>query len=329
VSEGGVRGGAGAARQPPGPEPRVVFVGAVEEGRRCLAALIDSGERFAGIVTITPELRATTSGWARFDELAAAIDAPLLEVRDLNTPDNVARLAELRPDLLIVVGWTRLLGADVLALPRLGAIGFHASLLPRYRGRAPVNWALIHGEPATGNTMFFLDEGVDTGDIIDQRAIPIEDDDDVRTLYEKVSDSGTEMLLARLPALKAGTAPRRVQDHAAATIMPRRRPEDGEIDWRRDAPSLRNWVRALTVPYPGAFSTLDGRRVMIWRARAAPIAIDAPPGRLVDAGNGEVGVATGEGMLVLEQVEREGEGPVPGGALRPFLGRTFAGDRSR
>ncbi|HEY7130830.1 MAG TPA: methionyl-tRNA formyltransferase [Candidatus Limnocylindrales bacterium] len=308
--------------------PRVVFVGAVEEGRRCLAALVEAGERFAGIVTITPELRATTSGWARFDELAAAIDAPLIEVRDLNAPENVARLAELRADLLIVVGWTRLLGGEVLALPRLGAVGFHASLLPRYRGRAPVNWALIHDEPATGNTMFFLDEGVDTGDIIDQRTIPIGDDDDVRTLYEKVSDAGTEMLLAHLPALKAGTAPRRAQDHTAATIMPRRRPEDGVIDWHRDARSLRNWVRALTVPYPGAFSTLDGRRVIIWQARVGSTTTTEPPGRLIDAGEGagEVGVATGDGVLVLERIEWAGEAPVAGRELAAFVGRSFGGE---
>jgi methionyl-tRNA formyltransferase len=153
-------------------QPRILFVGAVEEGRRCLEALLAHGERFAGFVTLDPALAPVTSGWVRFDDLADAHGVPLISVRNLNTQENVARVAELAPDLILVIGWTRLLGAELLRLPPLGAVGFHASLLPRYRGRAPVNWALINGERETGNTMFYLDEGVDTGLVIDQRRTP-------------------------------------------------------------------------------------------------------------------------------------------------------------
>ena len=136
---------------------RILFVGAVQEGHRCLEGLVEAGERVDAIVTLDPELGATTSGWVPFDDLAARLDVPLLTVRDLNRPEEVVRVEALRPDLIIVVGWTRLLGEALLRLPRLGAVGFHASMLPRNRGHAPVNWALINGERETGYTMFFLD----------------------------------------------------------------------------------------------------------------------------------------------------------------------------
>ena len=309
-------------------QPRIVFVGTVAEGRRCLEALLAHGERFAGLVTLDPALAPTTSGWVRFDDLAAAHAIPLLTVRNLNAPENVDRVAALRPDLILVVGWTRLLGPELLRLPPLGAVGFHASLLPRYRGRAPVNWALINGADETGNTMFFLDDGVDTGDIIDQRRIPVLDEDDCATLYRKVADAAVDMLLEHLPALKTATAPRTPQDHRQATVMPRRRAEDGLIDWSRDARGLFNWVRALTHPYPGAFTFHGDRRLFVWRAVPDPSPHPHPPGRLLATG-GEVHVSTGDGLLRLDRVQWEGEPERPGRELADLAGVLLGGERVR
>jgi methionyl-tRNA formyltransferase len=303
--------------------PRILFVGTVLEGRRCLEALIEAGERPVAIVTLDAALAPLTSGWVPFDDIAASLGVPLLAVRDLNTEENVELVTALRPDLILVIGWTRLLGQAVLRLPPLGAVGFHASLLPKYRGRAPINWAIINGERETGNTMFFLEEGVDRGDIIDQHRIPIEDDDDCATLYEKVAVAAIEMLLAHLPALKAGRAPRSPQDELTATVMPRRRPEDGRIEWGRDARSLFNWVRALTHPYPGAFTHYDGRRLFIWRAMEGNPSTDAPPGRLVEGADGSMHVATGSGTLRLTSVQWAEEVEVDARMLRPLVGLTF------
>jgi len=302
---------------------RVLFVGAVEEGRRCLEALLSSGERFIGIVTIKDELAATTSGAVPFDDLAAAAGIPLLKVRDLNAPANVEKVRALAPDLILVIGWTRLLGADVLRIPGRGCIGFHASLLPRYRGRAPVNWAIINGEKETGNTMFFLDEGVDTGDVIAQRRIPIARDDTCATLYRKVADSAIGMLEENLPLLKTGRAPRKPQDHGLATVMPRRRPEDGIIDWTRPACALYDWVRALTHPYPGSFSTLEGRRLFVWSATQGPAGAAGPPGLILGARDRALLVATGEGSLALDRVQWEGGVETDGAELSSLTGRRF------
>ncbi len=308
-------------------QPRILFVGAVEEGRRCLAALLAEGERFAGIVTLDPALAATTSGWVPFDHLASVHGLPLLTVRDLNAPENITRVAQLRPDLILVVGWTRLLGPELLRLPPLGVVGFHASLLPRYRGRAPVNWALINGERETGNTMFFLDEGVDTGDVIDQRRIPITDQDDCATLYRKVADAAVDMLREHLPALKTGTAARTPQDEGLATVMPRRRPADGLIDWTRDARGLVDWVRALTHPYPGAFTVHRDRRLFVWRAAPAPAGPPgARPGQVL-ADDGQVCVATGRGALRLDRVQWEGGPEQPGHAVAELAGAVL-GERA-
>lgn len=308
---------------------RTIFVGAVEEGRRCLDALMARGERFTALVTLEDDLAARTSGAVPFDDAARAQGIPLLKVRDLNAEENVRKVGELRPDLILVIGWTRLLGRRLLEMPRLGCIGFHASLLPKYRGRAPVNWALINGETETGNTMFFLDEGVDTGDIIAQRRIPIAEDDTCATLYRKIADSAIAMLEENLPLLKQGRAPRRPQDHAAATVMPKRRPEDGAIDWSRGPRALYDWVRALTHPYPGAFSHLDGRRLFVWRAaRSAGVDgdADAMPGTLLGARATAMLVATGKGgILALERVQWQDGPEIDGADLSGQAGRRFDG----
>jgi len=286
-----------------------LFVGAVEEGRRCLEALLASGEPFAGFVTLKEELARDTSGAVPFDEIAALHGVPLLKVKDLNHPKNVERVRDLRPDLILVIGWTRLVGAEILSIPRYGCVGFHASLLPRYRGRAPVNWAIINGETETGNTMFYLDGGVDTGDIIAQRRIPIAAADTCATLYEKVAAAAIGMLRENLPLLKTGRAPRVPQDHARATVMPRRRPEDGLIDWSRDAAALDRWVRALTHPYPGAFTEAGGGRLFVWKASPDRGGTEtAEPGRILDVvPDSGIVVAAGRGALLLEMAQPEGE----------------------
>lgn len=314
-----------------GAEPAVLFVAAVLEGRRCLEALLKRGEKFAGFVSLDPALAPSTSGWAPFDDLAAEHGVPLIAVRDLNAPENVARVAELRPDLILVVGWTRLLGPALLRMPRLGVVGFHASLLPRYRGRAPVNWALINGERETGNTMFFLDEGVDTGAVIAQRRIPITDGDDCSTLYEKVADSAVDMLVEHLPQLRSGTAPRVPQDHRRATVMPRRRPADGVIDWNHGTRALFDWVRALTHPYPGAFTFHGDRQLFVWRAGEADARhrpVGSAPGTLLTGPAGDALVVTGDGVLRLDRVQWAGADEEPAGALAPLAGTVLGGGPS-
>ncbi len=300
----------------------LAFVGCVLEGRRSLETLLAMGERVAAVFTLRPELAAKVSGAVPWEALATQHGIPLHHVRNMNDPEALEVLRSVAPDLLFCVGWTQLLKKDVLELPRLGCLGFHASYLPTYRGRAPVNWAIINGEKQTGNTLMVLDEGVDTGDILAQRAFPIDDDDTCATIYDKVAHSEDEMIREVMPLIHDGRMPRRPQDHAQATVMPRRRPEDGIVDWTRTTKQLHDWVRALTHPYPGAFTTLAGRRVWIfkaspWRPGPGGFGVDRPqPGMWrVEGTPPRLVAGTGDGELALLRVQFDGEQELDGVAF--------------
>jgi methionyl-tRNA formyltransferase len=292
---------------------RVVFIGAVHEAQAALTALLQSPlVRIAAVITPPDEDRRLLSGAADLPGIAEAARVPLLRETDLNTPDMVARMRALEPDLMIVVGWTRLLGPDLLSVPRQGCVGFHASLLPRHRGRAPVNWAILRGDTVTGNTMMMLDPGVDTGDIVDQRTVVIGPDDTCGTVYDRVARAGADMLLTHLPALLAGSAPRRRQDPTVGDMLPRRTPAMGVIDWDRPAHAVHDWVRALTTPYPGAFGVLNGERVMVWRT-SPPRGGEpgGPPGSVLAVETGGLRVATRGGSILVTAMSGPTEPPQP------------------
>lgn len=292
------------------PAGRVVLIGAVHEALPALEELLASPVADLALVVTYAERPATRSPVlsGRVDLTGPAREAGVrvLPVRDVNAPEVVAQISAAEPDLLVVVGWTRLLKPPLLAVPRRGCIGFHASLLPGNRGRAPVNWAILRGERVTGNTMMFLDADVDTGDIVDQVEVPIGPRDTCATVYEQVGRAGAWMLARHLPALLDGTAPRRPQPRGG-DVLPRRTPEMGVVDWTRTAPELHDWVRALTLPYPGAFTSVAGRRVMLWSARVAAVPTGAEPGTVVAVRTTGVQVATGAGDLVVMLAGDPGE----------------------
>ncbi|MGW2519707.1 methionyl-tRNA formyltransferase [Streptomyces sp. NPDC001617] len=287
----------------------------MHEAQAALTALLQSPlVSVAAVITPPDENRQRLSGAADLPGAARAARVPLLRETDLNTPEAVARIRALDPDLMVVVGWTRLLGPDLLSVPRHGCIGFHASLLPRHRGRAPVNWAILRGETVTGNTMMMLDPGVDTGDIVDQRTVRIGPEDTCATVYDRVARAGAGMLLAQLPALLTGTAPRRPQDPAEGDVLPRRTPGMGVIDWDRPAQAVHDWVRALTTPYPGAFGALEGERVMVWRTHP-PCGDEpgGPPGSVIAVEPDGVRVATRTNSVLVTEMSRPTEQPQPAG----------------
>ena len=288
----------------------MVFVGAVHEAAPALKALLKADVEVVGVVTLPPEAAGRAAGFVDLAALAAPGGIPVLTSTNLNAPEEVARVRALQPDLLLVVGWNRLLGDDLLALPPRGCIGFHASLLPRHRGRAPVNWAIIRGEALTGNTMMFLAPGADTGDIIDQRRFSIEIDDTCATVYDKVGASGAEMILQHLPALLRGDAPRQPQDHGAADLLPKRTPGMGIIDWHRTPRQVHDWIRGMTHPYPGAFTWFRGHRLFLWSSMlpaGAEPAWQPEPGTLMGMEGDAVRVRVGGGSVLITRLQQENE----------------------
>jgi methionyl-tRNA formyltransferase len=257
-------------RESRGKAGRVMFVGAVHEAVPALRVLLDSDAEVIEVVTLLAERAGGTAGFVDLEPLASAGGIPVRRVANINSAESIDHARRLRPDLIVVTGWTRLLSSELLAVPRRGCVGFHASLLPRHRGRAPVNWAILRGETETGNTMMFLDAGADTGDIIDQRPVRIEPSDTCATVYDKVGAAGADMLRRQLPALLDGTAPRRPQRHDGEAPLPKRTPAMGITNWNRPARAVHDWVRALTEPYPGAFTFLDDTQVMLWSSAVPP-----------------------------------------------------------
>jgi methionyl-tRNA formyltransferase len=296
---------------------RLVFVGAVHEAEPALVALLDSPAEVVSVITVPAGQGPLPAGYVDLAPLAGAHGVPVRRCADINAAGEVEHIRRLAPDLIVVVGWTRLLGPELLAVPRHGCVGFHASLLPRYRGRAPVNWAILRGEDATGNTMMYLDAGTDTGDVIDQRRVPIGPDDTCATIYAMVAESGAGMLMEHLQALLAGTAPHRPQGPATSDILRKRTPQMGITDWHRPATAVHDWIRALTMPYPGAFGFWSGRKVMLW-ASAAPgqvasgqVASGGRPGEVLGYHDHGVRVGTADGSLLVTAMSDPGSAPQP------------------
>ena len=203
-------------------------------------------------------------------ERAARHDIPVITPEDPNAPEVVARIAALKPDFLFSFYYRRMLAAPLLALAPCGAYNLHGSLLPAYRGRAPINWAVLRGERRTGATVHRMVEKPDAGAIIAQQAVPILPDDTALDVFQKVTVAAEIALDGVLPALLAGCAPHLEQDLSQGSYFGGRKPEDGRVDWRRPARDIHNLIRAVAPPYPGAFTDLAGRRLRLLASRIEP-----------------------------------------------------------
>jgi len=256
---------------------RVLFLGYSQLGYRAVKLLPELGCAVAAVVTHRddPEERR----WYRTPaEAAAELGLPLHYAGDLAAaPGGLGAFAAgLAPDLVLSVFYRDLLPAPVLAAARLAALNLHPSLLPAYRGRAPINWVLVNGETRTGVTLHHMIGRADAGDVVGQRAIAIAPRETALSLYRKVEEEGVLLLREMLPRVAAGTAPRLPQDESLASVCGRRRPEDGRIDWSWPAARIDRLVRAVAPPWPGAFGDLEGRRAWIYRGRPAEPVVASP-----------------------------------------------------
>jgi methionyl-tRNA formyltransferase len=287
---------------------RTVWVSFDTVGRDCLDAAAEAGAEIVGVVTLPGPVDPSRSGQCSFDEVAARFDAALIETRDVNALETLNAIRKLEPELVFVVGWSQLVHDPFISLAREGVFGMHPTLLPRHRGRAPIPWAILSGLARTGVTLFeILDATADSGAIVGQVTVDIAPDETATTLYERIAAAHVELVREYVPKLVAGTAPRIAQDPRRASAWPKRTPADGIIDWETRAPYLHDWVRAQTRPYPGAFTYLGDEKVVVWSARPVEVDTDEAAGTIVaERPEGPV-VACGDGALLLEEVETNGE----------------------
>jgi len=300
-------------------QPRILFFGYSEVGYTCLDLLLDRGDNVVGL--ITHEDHPDEKIWFKTPAIAALEKGiPVFTPESVNTPEWIAKIAAMKPDLILSVYYRHMIGQAILDLPPLGAFNMHGSLLPKYRGRAPINWAVLYGETRIGMTLHRMVKRADAGAIVDQEGVDISPQDTAEQAFRKVMPCARTVLARQIDQLLAGTAIETPQDDSQATYFGGRKPEDGRIDWSRSSTEIFNLIRAVTDPYPGAFTEAGGARLMVWWAEergtgVSPVS-SSVPGEILSLD--PLIVATGDGALQLTRVEWRGN-PSPA----PRVGSTF------
>lgn len=298
--------------------PTAVVFAYHDVGVRCLKTLLSLGVEVPLVVTVQDDPR-ELKWFASVAATAAHYGLRVIAPSHASAPDLARTVGQLRPDFIFSFYYRSLLPAALLAMARHGALNMHGSLLPKYRGRAPINWAILNGERETGVTLHYMVERADAGDIVDQLAVPILEDDNAREVFNKVTVAAEIVLARSLPQLLDGTAPRRPQDLSLGTYYGRRRPEDGRIDWSQGAAAVHNLVRAVAPPFPGAFAEISGNRWWIYRTCLMQRTISPTDQPRLFGADGHCYIACRDGGLVRVDAAATSSGPVDLPALSRVL----------
>jgi len=286
--------------------PRILFFGYSEVGYECLSLLLDRADHVVAL--ITHEDNPHEKIWFQTPAVAAREKGiPVFTPESVNNPEWREKIAALAPDLILSVYYRHMIGTKILGLPRLGAWNMHGSLLPKYRGRAPINWAVLHGEPRIGMTLHRMVKSADAGAIVDQEGVDIGPRDTAEQAFRKVLPCARLVLARQIDALLAGTARETPQDDSQATCFGGRTPEDGRIAWTQTSRQIFNVIRAVTDPYPGAFADVGAARLMVWWAEPDSPATQGKrgaPGEILSLA--PLVVATGDSALELVKTEWRG-----------------------
>lgn len=290
----------------------IVFMGTPAFAVPSLEMLIAEGYTIAAVVTQPdrPQGRKKVLTPTPVKEAALRHGIPVLQPQRLRNPEAVAELAEYKPDLIVTAAYGQILPKSVLDMPALGCLNVHGSLLPAYRGGAPIQRSIINGESVTGITLMYMAEGLDTGDMIARTEVPIEDDDTAGTMFEKLSQAGAELLRRELPRLVKGRVEAEPQDDSKATYAPNLTRDDEKIDWSRTSREIYDQIRGL-VPYSGGFTLWNGEVFKVWAAAKPDSAQkpsgDAQPGTVLELHETGIVVKTGDGTLTLLTVQPSGK----------------------
>lgn len=287
---------------------RIVFMGTPAFAVPSLQMLIDRKEDITGVVT-QPDRQAGRGRILKpspVKELALKYGLPVYQPEKIRNPEFIEDFKSLSPDIAVVVAYGQIFPLSLLKIPTEGFVNVHSSLLPAYRGSAPINHAIINGEPETGITIMKLNEGMDTGDIILQETTPIESDDNAMTLHNRLSALGSKLLCESLDMLEKKLWSPVPQDHSNATYAPMLKKKDGHICWDMDALIIGNHVRGM-FPWPGCFTFLNGKRLKIHHAVAIKKTTSTPAGRIISISSRGIEVSTGKGVLLVKDLQLEGK----------------------
>lgn len=286
---------------------RIVFMGTPRFARPSLQGLLQSSHEVVGVVTQPdrPKGRGRVMTASPIKEECQRVGVPFLQPLKMKDPLVLDQLNTWKPEAIVVVAFGRILPQIVLDIPSVGCINVHASLLPKYRGAGPIQWALIRGEQKTGVTIMKMDAGMDTGGIYVQEQVTILNDDTIDTLSDRLAESGSTLLLASLAGIQDGSLQAKPQNHDEATLAPLLKKEDGLIHWNEQAQDIHNKIRGMN-PWPGAFTYLGKERWVICRSEfESPLTHNHSPGTIMEANKNKIVVATGEGIIVIRELQPE------------------------
>ena len=283
---------------------RIVFIGTVKFSANLLDELLSFRANVVGICTKSRSK--FNSDYQDLGVIASEHKIACLYTSDINSTESIDWISSLQPDLIFCIGWSQIIQRDLLAIPRMGIIGFHPAELPRNRGRHPIVWSLVLGLERTASTFFFIDEGVDSGDIVSQRTLEIKDSDCARTLYERISSVAAIQIKEIVLQLESSTLRRVKQNRELSNTWRRRTEHDGLIDWRMSAKNVHNLVRGLSTPYVGAHFIDKGQIVKVWEtAQSLEGEINEEPGKVIRISDRGPIIKCGEGSVVLLKTEPE------------------------
>jgi methionyl-tRNA formyltransferase len=294
---------------------RNLFIGGTKRGYLTLKALIAGGANIVGVISLLQDEHEIERYERHMKDIAEEYKIPLYETKSLKDRDYAGIISqELKPDIAFVVGCRVMIPKEIYRIPPLGMLAVHDSLLPQYRGFAPLNWSIINGETKTGVTLFHLSDLMDGGDIVAQKSVDIGNDESAPAIYERICDATIEVILESYPGLEKGITPLIKQDYSTGSFTCSRIPSDGMIDWRDLTEVIFNKVRAITYPYPGAFTYYKGKVLKIWSAKQIhnpPVYKGRIPGRVIGFSKkeGYVDVLTGDGILRVFEVGYDGGEP--------------------
>lgn len=285
---------------------KILYIGALDFGYRCLESILKNKFEVVGVYSLS-EKHKERSGFKDFSDLCNKYKVPLTKLDHPKKDIDPEQVKKLNPDIILVIGWSWLISNEVISIPKLGSIGHHPTLLPKHKGNAPIPWTLIKGLTKTGTTFFYLEKEVDSGKIAGQKEVEVEFTDDALILYNKLADASIELLSEILPKIENGTLESKEQDPKESSFWPRRKPEDGIINWNSPSVNIYNLIRGVTHPYPGAFTYFKGKKLLIWESELNKGNFNGKNGEILEVSKDRLSIKTKDGIIVAKKFDFEGE----------------------
>jgi methionyl-tRNA formyltransferase len=284
---------------------KIIFISGVKFGYDVLESILQNNWKIHTSFSYLPEKKKFYSDYANFENLTKKYGVNHKQVNNINDQENIELIKKINPDLILVLGWSQLLKKEIIEIPRLGVIGSHPTELPKYRGRAPIPWSILKGLRKSALTFFYIQEGIDDGDIILQEQFDINDIDDAESLYEKITILGEKMSSEILSSLESKQITGKKQNlDLFIENWPKRTPLDGRIDWSKPAKEIHNLIRATTYPYPGAYTFFKNKKLIIWKS-TLDTSLDTSriqePGKIIIKNN-QVKIGTSNGSVFLDMI---------------------------